>query len=169
MCCVLLICTIAMSSNSKNNKTKPEGDPSRHSKPHPPTASASMLDKGNISYGSVQNERYSLGSQPSSDHNNEDDLIVHPNMHGLWMSVCDGHDGLRTVQFVKKYLEQHVLGRPTWDDVTKSDNPEKIKVALTNYIRKTDENFFKSIDPFIEERRQLQSKIPKVCSVHLAM
>ena len=50
--------------------------------------------------------------------------------------MFDGHDGLRTVQFVKKYLEQHMLGRPTWDDVTESSNPEKInKAALTNYIR----------------------------------
>ena len=155
--------------SNKKNKTKPEGDPSRHSKPHPPSASVTVSDNRNFSCGSVENERYSLGSQPSSDHNNEDDLIVHSNMHSLWMSVFDGHDGLITVQFVKKFLERQVLGKSTWDDVTKSDNPEKIKAALTNYIRHTDENFFKSIYPFIAERRQLQLKIPKVCSVHLAM
>ena len=88
MSCVLFICIVEMSDDSKMYKTKPEGDPSQHSKPHPPSASVGVSDKGNVSYGSVENERYSLGSQPSSDHNNEDDLIVHSNMHSLIVDEC---------------------------------------------------------------------------------
>ena len=115
-----------------------------------------------VSIGSIQNERYSLDAQPVSDHDNEDEYIVHSNKYSLCMCVLDGHDGSRAVQFVRKCIDQQVCGKPLWDDITKSNKPEKIEAALANYIEKTEEIFFKSIDPFIKERQKLQSKIPKV-------
>ena len=120
------------------------------------------MSKRLVSIGSVQNERYSLDAQPVSDHDNEDEYVVHSNKHSLCMCVFDGHDGSLAVKFVKKLIDKQVCGKPLWDDVTKFEKPEKIEAALADYIEKTDKNFFKSIDPFIKERRKLQSKIPKV-------
>ena len=79
------------------------------------------------------------------------------------MCVFDGHDGSRAVQFVKKYMNQQIFGKSAWNDIIKPPNkPEKIEAALTNCIIKSDEIFFKSIEPFTSERKKLQSKIPKV-------
>ena len=153
------LASTASSGGVKMDKAKLVGDYSEHSKSHPPGTSA---DERYISFSSIQNERYSLGSQPSSDHDNEDELIVYSNKSSLCMCVFDGHDGLRAVRFVKKYMNQHVFGKPAWDDVIKSNKPEKIKVALVNCIQESDVLSFKSIDPLIFERQRLQSEIPKV-------
>ena len=125
-------------------------------------------NKRNTSFGSVQNERYSLGSQPSSDHDNEDELMVHFNKYSLCMCVFDGHDGSHAVQFVKKYMNQHIFGKTAWNDIIKSNKPENIEAALSNCVIKSDEIFFKSIEPLTFERQKLQLKIPKVTS-YIAM
>ena len=151
-----------MSGGGKRDKAKLVADRSEHSKPHPPSALASVADEKNISLSSIKNERYSLGNQPSSDHDNEDELMVHSNKYSLCLCVFDGHDGSRAVQFVKRYMDEQVFGKPAWDDITKSNKPEKIEAALANYVQKCDENFFKCIHPFTNERQRLQSKIPKV-------
>ena len=122
----------------------------------------SVPNKRNASFGSVPNERYCLGSKPSSDHDNEDEYMFHSNKYSLCLCVFDGHDGSRTIQFVKRYMNRHVFGKPRWDDITKSDKPKKIEAALANYIQESDNIFFKSIEPFTTERQKLQSKIPKV-------
>ena len=134
-----------------------------HSEHYTPDLSVAGLSYiATVSVGSVQNEQYSLGTQPCSDHDNEDEFIVHSNKHSLCMCVFDGHDGPHAVRFVKKYTEKIVLGKPVWDDMTKSNKPEEIKAALGNYIQKADDNFFKSIEPFTTERQKLRSEIPKV-------
>ena len=131
------------------------GDQKRNSAP----------DKRNVSVGSVENERYSLDTQPCSDHVNEDEYIVYSNKYSLCMCVLDGHDGSHTVKFVKKYMEGQVFGKPMWNDVTKSNKSKKIEAALASYIQEADDKFFSSIEPFIRERQEVQSKIPKVPSL----
>ena len=150
----------------KTDKAKLVADYSEHSKPHPPGTSA---DERYISFGSIPNERYSLGSQPSSDHDNEDELIVYSNKSSLCMCVFDGHDGSHAVKFMKKYMNQHVFGKPAWDDVIKSNKPKKIEAALANFIEESDKNFFKSIYPFTLERQKLQLEIPKVGITRMSM
>ena len=122
----------------------------------------SVPNKRNASFGSVPNERYCLGSKPSSDHDNEDEYMFHSNEYSLCLCVFDGHDGSHAVKFVKKYMNEHVFHKPAWNDITRSNRPEKIEAALTNYIQTSDDVYFKSIDPFTTERQKLQSKIPKV-------
>lgn len=140
----------------KNNKTKMVTDPSEeHFKSAAP-------DKRNVSVGSVQNERYSLGAQPTNDHDNEDEFIVHANKYSLCMCVFDGHDGPNTVKFLKKYMEKQIFGKQQWDTKTEFGKSEEIETALATYIQMADETFFKSIDPFTTERQKLQSEIPKV-------
>ena len=127
-----------------------------------PPSDGCAPDKGNISAGTVRNEIYSLDTQFSSDHDNEDERIVHSNKYSLCMCVFDGHDGLQAVQFAKKYIEQQVLSKQEWDIITSSDKREKIEAALANHIQETDDNFFKSIDNLICEKQRLQSEISKV-------
>ena len=152
----------ASSGDGEKDKAKLMADHSEHSKLHPPSVSPGVPNKRNISVGSIQNERYSLGSPPSSDHDNEDELMFHSNKYSLCMCVFDGHDGTYTVKFLKRYMNQQVFGKTQWDDITKSSKPEKIEAALTNYIQKSDWLFFVSIRVFANERRMLQSRIPKV-------
>ena len=152
-----------MSGGDEKNNAKLVADSLVHSKPHPPDASDGPPSYNRyISFSSIQNERYSLSSQPSSDHDNEDVFMFHSNKYSLCMCVLDGHDGSHAVKFVKKYMNQHVFGKPAWDDVIKSNKPEKIKAALANCIQESDVMFFKSIEPLIFERQELQSQIPKV-------
>ena len=132
------------------------------SKPHPPGGLASTLDKNNVSVGSMENERYSLEAQSCSDHDNEDEFMVHSDEYSLCMCVFDGHDGSHAVKFMKKYMNEQVFSKPMWNDITKSSKPEKIEAGLANYIEKADDIFFKNIDSFITKRQELQSKIPKV-------
>ena len=111
--------------------------------------------------------KYSLGSQPSSDHDNDDEIMMHSSGYSLCMRVLDGHDGSHAVKFVKKYMNQHVFGKPAWDDVIKSNKPEEIKAALANCIQGSDVismffNSIKPLKPFTSERQQIQSEIPKV-------
>ena len=89
---------------------------------------------------------------------------MYSNRYSLCLCVFDGHDGSLAVKFVKRYVNKHVFGKPAWNDITKSNKPEKIEAALANYIQKSDEMFFKTIEPFITERQKLQSKIPKVAN-----
>ena len=128
-------------------------------------------DKRNVSAGSVHNEIYSLDTRFSSDHNNEDEHIVHSNKYSLCMCVFDGHDGLQAVQFVKGYMEQQVLCKQEWDTMTYSGKPDKIEDALAKYIQEIDDNFFKSIDNFICEKQGLQSdsEISKVVALSLPL
>ena len=151
---------VAESENQKR-KNKTVADPS-DSNPHPPGALGCAPDRRHVSESNVQNERYSLGTQPCSDHDNEDEYMVYSNKHSLCMCVFDGHDGSHTVKFMKKYMNEQVFSKPMWNDITKSNKPEKIKAALANIIKEADANFFKSIEPFIREKQEIQSKIPKV-------
>ena len=127
-----------------------------------PLSSGRAPDKRNVSAGTVHNEIYSLDTQFSSDHHNEDELVVHSNKYSLCMCVFDGHDGLRAVRFVKEYIEQQVLSKQEWDNITSSGKREKIEAALANHIQETDNNFFKSIDNLICEKQRLQSEISMV-------
>ena len=138
------------------------GDQKRKSKTVADLSERCPLDRRDVSESSIPNERYSLGTQPCSDHDNEDEYMVYSNKYSLCMCVFDGHDGSHAVKFMKKCMEQQVFSKPMWNNITKSSKPEKIEAALANYIEKSDENFFKSIDPFIKKRQELQLKIPKV-------
>ena len=116
----------------------------------------------NVSVASIPSEQYSLSSQPSSIHENGDELLVGSNMHSVYMCVFDSHGGLRVKQFLKRYMKEHVFGKLEWDTITKSKNKQKMEDALTNYIQQTDVIFFQSIEPFIFERQRLQLELPKV-------
>ena len=90
-------------------------DCSENSKSHPPSALAGVTNVKNVNFGSTKNKRYFLGSQTSSDHDNEDELMVHFNKYSVCMCVCDGHDGSHAVKFVKRYINEQVFDKPAWN------------------------------------------------------
>jgi len=120
------------------------------------------MSEKNVDLGSVPNERYALDGPSTKDHDNEDEVLVYSNNFSLCLCVFDGHDGEVATKFVKKYLHGWVFGKDSWLRISNSDNPSQIENALVQSFSDTEENFFKSIDPFIFEKRQLQSKIPNV-------
>lgn len=116
-----------------------------------------------IDFASFPNERYALDAPSSKDHDNEDDILECSNNFSACLCVFDGHDGILPTKFVKKYLNGWVFGKDSWHHlIASSDNPRQIENALIQCFSDTEENFFKSIDPFIFEKRQLQSRIPEV-------
>ena len=58
-------------------------------------------------------------------------------------------------------MEQQVFGKPKWNSYCGKvyNKPEETEGALANYIQETDDNFFKSVEPFTFERQKLQSKV----------
>ena len=112
--CFCRIYSYCLSANSCQSQVTVKGINlnSEQRKPHPPSASASAPNKRNVSVGSVQNEQYSLGTEPFHDHENEDEFIVHYNQCSLCLCVFDSHDASQAVKSVKKYMEKQVFGKP---------------------------------------------------------
>ena len=124
--------------------------------------SGHLPNKGNCSVFSIPNERYALDASSSRDHENEDEFLIHHNNHSLCMCVFDGHDGLRGVKFVKKYMTLRVFETKSWISLSKLDRREEMEGALAEFIKVTDADFFRNIKHFIDEKLYLQSQIPKV-------
>jgi len=106
-----------------------------------------------ISFGSVPNERYAPNAPSSSDHDNEDECLVHSDSSSVYLCVLDGHDGLNAVDFVKKYLEKYHFDISCYQSCQES---------ITKCIEFADTKYFKSIQHFIDEKTTIQNQIPKV-------
>jgi len=124
-----------------------------------------LPNKKNTSVYSVANERYVLDKPSIRDHENEDEFLVHSNNFSVCLSVMDGHDGLNAVKYVREYLWKKVFSTNSWLKVSQVDNPDQIKIALIEFIKVIDADFFRSISAFIHEKVQLQLQIPKVICV----
>lgn len=119
-------------------------------------------NKKNCSVGSIPNERYKLDDQSLKEHENEDDFLIYANVNSLCLCVFDGHDGLRGVKFVRKYMKANIFDTNSWTKLSEFDRREEIETALVEFIKVTDADFFKNIRHFIDEKLYVQSQIPKV-------
>ena len=108
-----------------------------------------------ISFGSVPNERYAPNAPSSSDHDNEDEYLVHSDSSSVYLCVLDGHDGRNAVEFVKKYFQAKI---PT---ISTNSSMEE---AMHKCIKDADFEFFMSIDQYIIEKLTIQAMIPTVSS-----
>jgi len=101
----------------------------------------------------VKNERYAPNAPSSSDHDNEDEYLVHSDSSSVYLCVLDGHDGRNAVEFVKKYLQVNI---PT---ILQSDSPEH---AMQTCVGNAENEYFKNLDHVFAEKLEIQMKIPKV-------
>ena len=119
-------------------------------------------DRRNVSVFSLQNECYRLDAPSYKDHDNEDEFLIYPNQYSLCMCVFDGHDGSRAVKFVQKYMKGNIFDTKSWMKLSEINHHEEMESALAEFIRVTDNDFFKNIRNYIDEKVYLQSQIPKV-------
>ena len=82
-------------------------------------------------------------------------------------AVFDGHDGPRAAGFASHAL-MDMFNSESWKSVTSAPletQKENIPLALTEFFKETDNQFFRSIRSAIEEKRSLQAIIPPVSHV----
>jgi len=106
-----------------------------------------------ISVASVPNEQYAPNAPSSSDHDNEDEYLVHSDSFSVYLCVLDGHDGQNAVEFVKKYLQDNYIAISHY---------QSCEVAITECIKNADAEYFRGIHHHIDELTEKQKKIPKV-------
>lgn len=112
----------------------------------------------NCSVASLENARYHLDGIPSSDHPNEDRHFAVEGDNFCTFGVFDGHDGPKAAGFASNYILE-VFNSPSWQRIEAKDIP----LALEEFFKTTDKEFFRSIKSSIDEKERLQSMIPPVC------
>lgn len=123
-----------------------EWTPSKFREPH------------NCSVASLENARYHLDGIPTSDHPNEDRHFAIEGNNFCTFGVFDGHDGPKAAGFASNYILE-VFNSPSWQRIEARDIP----LALEEFFKTTDKEFFRSIKSSIDEKEALQSMIPPVC------
>ena len=117
------------------------------------------------SVASLENARYRQGEVPQSEHPNEDRHFILDDGYCRVFAVFDGHDGPRAAGFASNFFIQY-FSSESWKAVV-SLSPhaqrEQIPIALKEFFKAAEKEFFHSIRHHIEERNQLQRTIPQVC------
>ena len=116
------------------------------------------------SVATLENARYRLGEVPRSEHPNEDRHFVLENDDCKVFGVFDGHDGPRAAGFASNYFIEY-FSTESWRSIISlppSVQRKQIPMALTEFFKAAEKEFFKSIRSSIEEKKQLQRTIPSV-------
>ena len=82
-------------------------------------------------------------------------------------AVFDGHDGPRAAGFASHAL-MDMFNSESWKSLTRSSleaQKENIPLALKEFFKETEKQFFRGIRSTIEEKRSLQAIIPPVSRV----
>ena len=128
------------------------------------TALTEPFQPSETSVASLENARYRLGEVPHSEHPNEDRHFTLVDGHCRVFGVFDGHDGPRAAGFASNFFIQY-FSSDSWKAVTSlpaRDQRKQIPMALREFFRAAEQEFFHSIRHPIEERKQLQRTIPSV-------
>ena len=102
------------------------------------------------------NARYHLGGKASSEHQNEDRYFKTHEAKFNACAVFDGHDGPTAVNYVRGQFQRLVM------DVVNSYPEDQISAQLKECFTVVESNFFKTIQAYIDEKRNLQEVIPPV-------
>jgi len=81
-------------------------------------------------------------------------------------AVFDGHDGPRAAGFASHYFMEY-FSTDSWKTLARASpeaQKENIPLALKEFFKATEKEFFMSIRSVIEEKRTLQAIIPPVSS-----
>ncbi len=121
----------------------------------------------NYSTASLENARYHVGGPSRADHSNEDrDFALEGDGFQVF-AVFDGHDGPRAAGFASNYFMEYFQSS-SWQRVVPRDS-RNIQIALQEFFRSTEAEFFKSIQAVIDEKNTLQAVIPPVSSVWIRL
>ena len=119
---------------------------------------------GETSVASLENARYRLGEVPRSEHSNEDRHFKLEEPYCKVLGVFDGHDGPRAAGFSSNFFIQF-FSSDSWKTVISlPPNEQRIQIpmALKEFFKAAEREFFNSIRHHIEEKQQLQKTIPQV-------
>lgn len=114
----------------------------------------------------LENARYHLGGIPTSEHSNEDRHFVLEGDNFKAFAVFDGHDGPRAAGFASHYFMEY-FNTDSWKTLARASpetQKDTIPLALKEFFKATEKEFFMSIRSVIEEKRTLQAIIPPVSS-----
>ena len=119
---------------------------------------------GETSVATLENARYQLKDMPRSEHPNEDRHFQLELNNCKVFGVFDGHDGPRAAGFASNYFVEY-FSTDSWQTLISLPpqvQKQQIPLALKEFFKAADKEFFKSIRSSIEERKQLQRTIPSV-------
>lgn len=137
---------------------KPHHSLSTH--PHniiPPQQSASSV-------ATLENARYIKNDIPHPEHPNEDRHFFLEEKDFKVFGVFDGHDGPRAAGFASNYFIEY-FNTDSWNSLVSlppQAQREQIPLALGEFFKAAEKEFFSSIRSSIEEKKQLQRTIPAV-------
>ena len=123
----------------------------------PPQQSASSV-------ATLENARYIKNDIPRPEHPNEDRHFFLEDEYFKVFGVFDGHDGPRAAGFASNYFIEY-FNTDSWKSLVSLPpqiQREQIPMALREFFKAAEKEFFSSIRSSIEERNQLQRTIPAV-------
>lgn len=121
--------------------------------------------QGETSVATLENARYRVGDMPRSEHPNDDRHFVLEDAGNCHVfGVFDGHDGPRAAGFASNYFIQYFSSEEWKSLVSLSPQAQRVQIplALKEFFKAAERDFFNSIRSSIEERKQLQRTIPSV-------
>ena len=116
------------------------------------------------SVASLENARYRQGEVPRAEHPNEDRHFTLDDGYCKVYGVFDGHDGPRAAGFASNYFIQY-FSTESWKSLISLPSEiqrQQIPMALREFFKAAEKEFFQSIKQHIDERKQLQRIIPQV-------
>ena len=117
--------------------------------------------RSGFSKATLENERYSIDGISRPDHDNEDRDFHREESDFTVLGVFDGHDGSRASGFTSSYM-MGLFDMPSWRSIVENADPAMMDQVLTEFFRDTENEFFKSIQRFVDEKESLQRVIPQV-------
>lgn len=123
----------------------------------PPQQSASSV-------ATLENARYIKNDIPRPEHPNEDRHFSLEEEDFKVFGVFDGHDGPRAAGFASNYFIEY-FNTDSWKSLISLPpqvQREQIPMALREFFKAAEKEFFSSIRSSIDERNQLQRTIPAV-------
>ena len=107
-------------------------------------------------YYTQENARYHLGGKASSEHQNEDRYFTTHEEKFNAFAVFDGHDGPTAANYARGQFQRLVMG------IVNNYPEDQISAQLKECFAVVESNFFKTIQVYIDEKRNLQKVIPPV-------
>ena len=115
-----------------------------------------------FSEGTVENVRYHRDAASIPNHKNEDVYFVIDKERFQACAVCDGHDGASAANLAVKTIKDYITS-----DLERWLQDDCVETKLKECIMLTNIKFFEQRRKYIEEKRHIEAKIPRVSTVSI--